>query len=493
MRRRNEGPGTFDGRRERSAVPVIVAAIIVVAVIVAAAVAWGVLMSTDDDAANGARESSSTSSTDAGKASDSQGTAGKGSASQGTADTDESTANAPSQSDDTTAHALPFTIKGAPADAKPQDLTATGEPATLRDSWTFGGDYANIGSIPVDADTVFGSFSSSPDDVYSYSAALIRKGGPTILEPAPVGQPSTDAYFEPQDGSGDAKRLVWRAASINRTGQSNIDNWQVKTWDAATRKTTLLGSAKAVNGRDDTPSTGDVTTPTANATTAYVSSNVAANGGWTEKVLAFALDGSTGQAGRAVGEGGYPVAVDDGVVYASGPRSGGAAESSSAGGAAARLYGSISHVADAGGAGVAADAKPETVLTVEDKADAWGVCGVQAHGGNRAVAFCNAADDSAGAWIGLWTDGFRTNKAWLHVASPTVTVAMNDNWLVWGSGSQSDDPGMFAYRWADGKTEYLGRAPGYSRPAIASGVDVVMVPVAHGDGQAVSFTVGRLE
>ena len=54
--------------------------------------------------------------------------------------------------------------------------------AALANEWTFGGDYAQIGSFPIDEKTVFGSATQTPDDVTSYAAALISPDGYKLLE-----------------------------------------------------------------------------------------------------------------------------------------------------------------------------------------------------------------------------------------------------------------------------------------------------------------------
>ena len=69
---------------------------------------------------------------------------------------------------------------------------------------------------------------------------------------------------------------------------------------------------------------------------------------------------------------------------------------------------------------------------------------------------------------------------------------MNDRWFVWGSGSQGENAGMYAYRWSDGKTLYLGTAKGYSRPAISEDGDVTMVPETDGN-DAARYHVGKLD
>ena len=57
---------------------------------------------------------------------------------------------------------LPFSLSDVPTDAAVTEVSAQGDPAALSDEWTFGGDYVTIGSFPVDADTVFGSTTTTP-------------------------------------------------------------------------------------------------------------------------------------------------------------------------------------------------------------------------------------------------------------------------------------------------------------------------------------------
>ena len=117
--------------------------------------------------------------------------------------------------------------------------------------------------------------------------------------------------------------------------------------------------------------------------------------------------------------------------------------------------------------------------------------GVWACGDGRAVAF-SSDDAAAGSYIGVWDDAFATPLAWLHVQAPTVVASMNEDWLVWGSGSQSEHAEMYAFDLDGGRLALLGATPGYSRPAIAQGSNAVMLPVFNGASAPVRFEVGML-
>ena len=90
---------------------------------------------------------------------------------------------------------LPFAIEGVASDADVVEVVGCAEEASLEDAWLFGGDFADIGSFPLDGETVFGSHSDDVDDVASYGAALVGENGVVMLE-----RPSDDPlrYYEPQ-------------------------------------------------------------------------------------------------------------------------------------------------------------------------------------------------------------------------------------------------------------------------------------------------------
>ena len=69
---------------------------------------------------------------------------------------------------------------------------------------------------------------------------------------------------------------------------------------------------------------------------------------------------------------------------------------------------------------------------------------------------------------------------------------MNEDWFVWGSGSQAEHAEMYAFNMNDGRVALLGIAPGYSRPSIAQGSNAVMLPVYTGPSDPVGFEVGML-
>lgn len=361
---------------------------------------------------------------------------------------------------------LPFDVVGVDSSARVVRVGEGKTEATLADEWEFGGDYRRIGSFPIDGSTVFGSATDDPDNLLSYQASLIKSSGAKGLGSAP----SADDYFEPQDGTGNASRIVWRSARVNDSNAFGVDDWQVSCWEAKSNKVRVLASAEDLNGRSDTPGIVGEVVPTADDSYAYFSSNVAKGGSsWECDVLAMPLDGGSVQ---NLGEGSFPAALRNGVAYASGVLSDG-------------------HYAKVCTASDASLASAKTRLTVQSGSTAWGVTGVWASHKYRAVSF-SPTDDAAQTYVGLWSGDFKKNVIWLQIPSGSVVASMNDNWFVWGSGSQGSNAGMYAYRWSDGKTLYLGTAKGYSRPSVAQDSDTVMVPKTDGNNAA-SFRVGRLD
>ena len=67
--------------------------------------------------------------------------------------------------------------------------------------------------------------------------------------------------------------------------------------------------------------------------------------------------------------------------------------------------------------------------TVTSDGNKWGIAGVWAHGGFRAVAVSDGTLKSS-TYIGLWSDVFKTNLGWMHVKSPSVIASMNNQWMI---------------------------------------------------------------
>ena len=389
--------------------------------------------------------------------------------------------------------ALPFSVEGVPADGDVVEVTEGAQPAILGDSWTFGGDFSQIGSFPVSADTVFGSSTTDPNDVQSYYAAFISRSHNGESEESSINgagarnidpNAQSGTFYEPQDGTGDESRVVWRSSTMNAVSQNTVDNWRLQTWSKADDRTVTLGTAKDLNGRDDTPPTYGEVVPTFNQRNAYFAANVFGNNAWQESILQYPLD-SAGQDGanatkpRVIDVGNFPAAVGNGVIFASG----------AAQGNKFRAYGVLKYAKDVDNSN---DSQPSTILSVHSSTNTWGIAGVWAHGAYRAVAFSDGTQQS-GNYIGLWADDFKTNLGWIHVKSASVVASMNNDWIVWGSGSQADNAGMYAFNWKRSEVEYLGAVQGYSRPTIASDSNTVMVPKFDGTTKAVTFTIGTLQ
>lgn len=383
---------------------------------------------------------------------------------------------------------LPFSLSGVSYNAELVEVSEGADPAQLADSWTFGGDFSRIGSFPIDSTHVFGSASPDPNNLNAYYAAILdRDGGVQALD-----TPS-DPFYEPQDGTADGNWAVWRSATLSgSSAQLVYDNWRVQAWDAKTGTTVTLGAASDINGRDDTPALGGDIVPTANQSTAFFASNIANGDHWTPSVLAFPLAGGSH---TVIDEGNYPAAVADGVIYAGDAQQ---ADDSTGFPAYATLKRSVGAQGAASGAGDAvfevkssSDAAQSKTQSADSEQGQWGIAGVWAHEGYRAVAFYNGNVES-GTYIGFWADDFQRPLVWVHVQSPSVVASMNSEWFVWGAGSQSENTGMYAFNWSKGEITYLGSCYGYSRPTIASDNNTVMVPSLPDNAQAVSFTVGTL-
>ena len=380
--------------------------------------------------------------------------------------TDEATVVPAADDENTSTASLPFAIEGAPSDAAVLDVSEGTTTATLGGEWTFGGDYAEIGSFPIDATTVFGSCTQNPDDLTSYTAALIHPDGATAIEDVQAGE----TVYEPQDGTGDLNGVVWRSSVLSLVPTTGTDDWRLQAWTASTGAVTTLGSARDLNGEADTPLLDGEIVPTKNGTNAYFASWHLDGGTWTPTVLSYALDDSSGTP-TVVGQGSYPAATDMGALFAGSPDTS----------KSTVLYGSL----------LAWDGSTSsTVFTISSEDDTWGISGVWACGDRRAVCLSSDNADN-GSYVGIWDGSFSTNFTWLHVASPSIVASMNESWLVWGSGSQSDNAGMYAYDFGSTAIKYLGSALGYSRPTIASENNTVLVPESDGQS-AVTFHVGTL-
>lgn len=357
---------------------------------------------------------------------------------------------------------LPFGLSGVPCEGNVIQAARGETEATLANEWTFGGDYAQIGSFPIDEKTVFGSATQTPNDVTSYAAALISPDSYELLEEPQLEEPCS----EPQDGTGTADLLVWRCTELLNVSSAGTDNWQLRAWDATTRTTRVICSAEDLNGTKQTPLLDAELVPVTDGTHVYFASNLLSGETWVPSVICCELDESAQPA--VIGDGAYPAAVNDGVLWAALDESNGNLCT-----ALRRWNGQQS----------------QDVFTVETDSR-WGISGVWACGDVRAVAF-GAADSAQGSYVGIWRGDFESLVCWVAADAPRVIGCLNQSWFVWGAGSESHNTEMFALNLGSCEVTYLGDAPGYSRPTVARECDAIIVPVTHGTG-AVSFRVGTL-
>ena len=362
---------------------------------------------------------------------------------------------------------LPFSVQGVSSSADLIEASEITQTAMLTDEWTFGGDYALIGSFPIDSKTVFGSSTDDPNDVEGYSAALISPDNSIQLE---VRQTS-DAVFEPQDGTGTSSRIVWRSSELSNLPITGTDNWRVQLWTPSLDKPIVLGSAEALNGTDKTPMLDGEILPTANDSNAFFASMTKSDETWKPTVVSWALGHSLG-ATTVIGEGSYPAAVSDGCLWAANPDY---EDSGTYYHSLSRWNGSSS----------------SHVFSLQSETGTWGISGVWASDVYRVVGF-SSDDPSRGSYLGIWNVDFSKCLAWVHLNSPRAVASLNNEWLVWGAGSESDNAQMYALHLSDSQASLLGECKGYSRPSIAYDSNVVMVTVSNGMN-AVSYRVATIE
>ena len=152
---------------------------------------------------------------------------------------------------------LPFSLDGVPCEGNVIQAARGEVEATLADGWTFGDDYAQIGSFPIDEKTVFGSATQTPDDVTSYAAALITPNGYDLLEEPQLEEPC----YEPQDGTGTA-------------------DLQLRAWDAASGTVRTICSAEDLNGTRQTPLLDVEVVPVTDGANTYIATNLLSDGTW---------------------------------------------------------------------------------------------------------------------------------------------------------------------------------------------------------------------
>lgn len=362
---------------------------------------------------------------------------------------------------------LPFSLDGAPLDADLVEAVEIAQPTELAGEWTFGGDYAQIGSFPLDGQTVFGSATDNPNDLSSYRAALITPDGVTYLEEVKT----EGRVFEPQDGTGTFERLVWRSAEITLLPSSGLDNWRVQTWDSTSGETVVLGSAELLNAASDTPSVGGEVVPVCSDSHALFSSCVREGEEWSPAIVSFDLT-KTSQKGEIIGSGNYPAVVGDDVLWAT----------NLLGNGDGTLYSALNRWNGS---------KSAEVFSISSEGEAWGISGVWARGGHVAVCFSPVSADT-GCYVGVWNEDFSSCETIIHAPSSSVVASLNNRWFVWGSGSQALNTGMYALEISSEKVLDLGSTIGYSRPCVAAEGDAVIVPRENGS-DAVVFSVGELQ
>lgn len=375
---------------------------------------------------------------------------------------------------------IPFTLSTGTG-GRLVAVPAAAPSAEVKTLWTLGGDFARIASLPLDERSLFGSSSTTPDNVYSYAPSLLGQDGrDEPLTPRPAGDGA--GYYEPQDGTATERWIIWRSSAVNPANQAvtDVDDWAVQIYDRAGGAVTDLGTARALNGVDATPRTRGETLPTCSATSVYFCSSVSVEGGssWKTSILRFPLPGgastaptapASGGGGIAVADGDFPAALNDGVLFATASAPGGALDT-------------VSYLAEE-------RSEPSALFSISSPGGTWVVSGLWAASDRRVVAVTSPSD--GGAFLGIWKEPEQAPSLWLSTISPSIVASLNDTWLVWGSGSQGDGSEMYAMNWEEEDPRLLGVAPGYSRPVLAPSGSTVLIPGNDGT-RPTSWTVGSL-
>lgn len=362
--------------------------------------------------------------------------------------------------------ALPFSLKGVPSSNLVIEASDCTTEASATQLWSFGGDYARIGSFPLSLDSVFGSETDDPDNIEGYAASVLSDGSAKPLEE----QQTSDKYFEPQDGSGTADLIVWRSSELINLPGSGVDNWRVQAWSAASGRAILLGTAESLNGTSDTPMLDGEIVPTTNGSQAFFASFKKAGDAWKSAVVSWNVDDESGQT-TEVGEGSYPAATDGGCIWASNPDYRGSGT----------FYGSLSKWDGS---------QSSEVFSIASSEGSWGISGTWASASRRVVGF-SSDDPGRGSYLGFWSADFSECLGWVHIVSPRAVGSLNDGYFVWGAGSEAENAQMYVLDLENLGLSVLGSCPGYSRPSIAASNNTVMIPVSNGAG-AVSYDVCSL-
>ena len=96
--------------------------------------------------------------------------------------------------------------------------------------------------------------------------------GATPLEERQIGE----TVYEPQDGTGSAQGAVWRSSVLSLSPTTGADDWRLQAWSAATGTVDTLGTARDLNGENDTPLLDGEIVPTENESNAFFASCVSA-------------------------------------------------------------------------------------------------------------------------------------------------------------------------------------------------------------------------
>ena len=364
---------------------------------------------------------------------------------------------------------LPFSLSGIEFNAPVIAVSEGSSWLPLNNTWSFGGDFSLIGSFPLDESKVFGSLSKTPKDLESYSPAIIQDG--SVVSLTPHSNLIDGDYYEPQDGYGTDEFIVWRSGELAHSIDGVNDNWALQAYDSTNEKCITIDTSYQLNGTKETPRLPGEIVPTFNNEHICFASNVLIDGEWIPQIIVY--DREEDYSRHLLAYGNYPCASKSQILYAGYSRE-------------ELLYNQL----------IGWDGETTEEIFSIDESGSWSISGIWSSPSVMAVSISEDSSltncEEKGTYIGFWNKSSMKPLIWIHVHSPSVLGSINDNWFVWGSGSQNKYAGMYGLNLNTNNVYLLGETKGYSRPKIAVNSNAVLLPVLKDGLNAVQFDLGEL-
>ncbi|MBV7362990.1 hypothetical protein KRX54_00860 [Actinomycetaceae bacterium TAE3-ERU4] len=320
--------------------------------------------------------------------------------------------------------------------------------------WKLGGDFSVIAALPLSATEIFGSVSKTPQKIDSYDPAIISAKGNTSLR----SHQDDKTYYEPQDATAKGKWIVWRESRLSNIPGQVPDDWRLVSYDRELKESKVLGTAKELNGTDQTPSVSGESLPVILDKKAYFCTALKKDTHWDTRLISVPLNGNSKPQEEA--KGCWPATTQKEVFYLANPL---------ANVSEIRQLGSHQH---------------RGRITSSN----WGFSGLWANN-LITVAAVSSRQDNGGTYAAIWKNDNPQEVTWIHFPSPSIFASIGAQKVAFGSGSESLNPQMTLWSWGEEKLTILGTAHGYSRPVLAPDGSAILVP--HQENGQVSWDLRK--